>query len=89
MCDDAVLGQAMTCTCTADGDPAPTSFLWIASNGSFLRNGSSYTTPFVERALSGYYFTCVASNGFGPNATKNTSAFYVKGKWNINFYLRT
>mgnify|MGYP001796205281 CR=1 FL=1 len=81
-CDDAVLGRNMTCNCTADGNPRP-SFQWRASNGSFLGNGSSYTTPLVERTLSGNYFICVASNGFGLNASKSTSIFYVKGKWNM------
>ena len=80
-CDDAVLGQGMTCNCTADGNPPP-SFQWRASNGSFLGNGHSYTLTLVERTLSDYNFTCVASNGFGPNASDSRS-FDIKGKLNL------
>ena len=86
-CGDAILGEAKTCNCTADGDPAPTSFHRRASNGSVLGIGNSYTTALVERTLTDYNFTCVASNGFGPNAS-NITSFDIKGKCqNINFIL--
>ena len=85
VCNPAVLGQDMTCNCTADGNPTP-SFQWRASNGLFLGNGRSYTLKLVERTLSDYNFTCVAVNGFGPNASDSRS-FDIKGKLNINFVL--
>ena len=78
-CDQAVLGKAMTCSCTADGDPVP-SFEWRAPNGTVLQSGSSYTTPRVEQSLNGNYYTCVASNSLG-SASNNTSLFIVLCKY--------
>ena len=80
-CGEAIRGKAMTCSCTADGDPVPTIFEWRAPNGVVLHNGSSYTTPRVEESLSGSYYTCVASNGFGLNNSGNTPPFNVLCKY--------
>ena len=78
-CGEAVRGKAMTCSCSADGDPVPTSFEWRAPNGTVLHSGSSYTSARVEQSLDGSYYTCVACNGFSV-ASNNTSAFNVLGK---------
>ena len=78
-CGEALRRRAMTCSCTADGDPVPTSFVWRAPNGTVLHSGSSYSTPRVEQSLNGSYYTCAASNGFSVDS-RNTSLFNVLGK---------